>query len=564
MNKISLTIFNKGDFSVFIKKHQFKIAFGLFVAYLCLSLYKIGNNSLWYDECYSIDFANDSIRDIIKISLRDDVNPPLYLIILHYWLDLFGDSEASLRSLSALSLSFACSFFFLFSLRFFNWQTAVFSILLFFTSNELFYYSQEGRTYALVILFCVLSNFAFMSLVENPNWKNALLLGIFNSVIFYLHTLASLAFVGQLILMPFLTFNKHLFLKKNPTTISFAGYKLKHILYYIISWIIFGLLFLPWKARFFEIMSQKSKGYWFTTPSFDDLKNCLFDFSNSKELFFVYIFSFIILLFLIFSFKKLREESFNPKLIIIPIILGPLLLYLNYMISIYMAPMFIKRYVLFTILGFILTYAYVFSVLKVDFRIKSGLFLILLFFSARKMTVPRDSWYDFKDGVEFLKKVEGPRCYISSDMPALFAYYLDREAMFNVPLEKRYKLLAEHGIHIHNNLYWPNTIDYSKYSDIYYTRAFDNYYDPNHTVATQLRKKLLFVEEISIKGMQITHFKVPVNRDSTIILIRKDIINNKEWYSQIIKKAKERNITVDSMVTLDANWSYEQSYILKK
>ena len=132
------------DFSLFIIKHKYKLAFSFCIAYLCLSFYKIGNNSLWYDECFSIDWANDKIDDIIKYSLLTDTNPPLYLIILHYWINWFGDSEFALRSLSAISTSLACGTFFLFSLRFFNPQTALFSIMLFFSSNELYSYSQEG------------------------------------------------------------------------------------------------------------------------------------------------------------------------------------------------------------------------------------------------------------------------------------------------------------------------------------------------------------------------------------------------------------------------------------
>jgi len=99
-------------FSSYINKYKYFIAFGLFIAYLCLTLYKLGDNSLWYDECFSIDWANDSIKEILDYSLLHDTNPPLYLIILHFWLKWFGDSEFVLRSLSAISASIACGVFF--------------------------------------------------------------------------------------------------------------------------------------------------------------------------------------------------------------------------------------------------------------------------------------------------------------------------------------------------------------------------------------------------------------------------------------------------------------------
>jgi mannosyltransferase len=171
MNKADTTTIQKFDVSLFINKHKYLIALGVFISYLCLSMYKIGNNSLWYDEGFSIDLAHDSIDSIILSSLRDDPNPPLYIIILHYWISVFGDSETGLRSLSAVAMSLAGSILFLFCRRFFNWQTAIFATLFFFTSNEIYYYSEEGRTFGLIILFCTLSIYSFMNLIKSPNWK---------------------------------------------------------------------------------------------------------------------------------------------------------------------------------------------------------------------------------------------------------------------------------------------------------------------------------------------------------------------------------------------------------
>ena len=41
------------------------------------------------------------------------------------------------------------------------------------------------------------------------------------------------------------------------------------------------------------------------------------------------------------------------------------------------------------------------------------------------------------------------------------------------------------------------------------------------------------------------------------------IKNDKEWHEQIKAKANERNISLDSMITLDAIWTYEQKYNAK-
>ena len=401
------------NYSFFIDKHKYKIALFTFLGYLCFSLYKIGNNSLWYDECFSIDWANDTIPDIINFSLKD-INPPLYLIILHYWMGIFGESEIALRSLSAVGASAGCAVLFLYSLRFFNWQTAIFSVLLFFTSNEIYYYSQEGRTYGLVLLFTVLSNFAFMSFAKNPNYKNAILLGIFNICIFYLHTLASFVFIGQVLLIPFLTFDKSLLSKQQNEVKSFLGFRLKHISFYLLSWLTFGILFWPWKDRLMELLTKKQTVVWSSVPTLVEFKNCLYDFHNTEMLFNVFVLLLIVILVLILFIKKFREK-FDYRLLLIPLIMGPFLLSLNYYLAVNITPIFVKRYVLFTTLGFILMYAYVFSLLKWDFRIKMVLFIALITFSAISMKVPKESTWDFREGVELVMREKNSTSYITTD-----------------------------------------------------------------------------------------------------------------------------------------------------
>lgn len=538
------------DYSFIVNKNKYKIAFFAFLTYLCFSLYKIDAGSLWYDECFSIDWANDTLTDIINFSLKD-INPPLYLIILHYWMELFGESELALRSLSAVATSAGCGLLFLFSLRFFNWQTGIFSIFLFFTSNEIYYYSQEGRTYGLVLLFTILSNYSYMALVKNPNYKNAIMLGVFNASIFYLHTLASFVFIGQILLIPFLTFDKSLF--SNKQIKSLFGFKLKHIFYYLLSWITFGILFWPWKDRFLQLLTRKQKVVWSAKPTFLDLKNCLYDFHNSESLFYIYSVSFIIILIILTWFKKHRDTTYNYKLILIPIVLGPFLFFLNYFLAVNITPIFVKRYVLFTIIGFLLMYGYLFSLLKMDFRLKMCLILLVSSFSFYNMKIPRKSYWDFREGVEFLMRQKNSTSFITTDIPMLFAYYIDRETIFKTQEGRwRDELLNKHGVYPSYNLRWHNTTDFSNFTDIYYTQSFANYTDPTRTVERDLKNKFIFIMDTVMNGISISHYKIihPID----ITNAKKNIKINKDWYSQIISKAKERGVTADSMLTVDAIW----------
>jgi uncharacterized membrane protein len=553
------------DLSLIVHKHKYKIAFGFFIAYLLLSMYKIGENGLWYDECFSIDLGNDPIENIIDYSLYVDTNPPLYLLIIHYWVQIFGDSELALRSVSAISASIGCGMFFLLVLRFFNWQTAIFTMLLYFTSNELYYYSEEGRTYGLILMLCILSNFAFLKLIEKPNWLSAILLGLYNIAIFYSHTLGCINIVGQGILIFILGFNKDLFFNKTKAVHSFLGYKLSLIIWYIVSWIVFLICFWPWKERFFGIIKDGAKGFWLQKPTIIQYKQVLYDFYNSKNLFYVYVSLLLLMLVVLLVFKKSREQVFKYKLLAIPLILGPFLFHFNFFAA-SITPIFLKRYILFTLPCFILLFAYLLASLKINFKIKLGFILILVFCSAYNMKVPREPWWDYKNGVEALKAKVSPTTYITTDNPMVFSYYFDRKNAFNVRYAiERENVLAKSNIFAPHDQTWPETTDFSKYTDIYFTRSFDAYNDPGKIAETSLRKKFTWIEDLYVLGMFVSHFSnlnIPAREINSI----KDsiILNDEPWCRQIKEKALKSNITVDSMMTLDAIWYYKTVVLPKK
>ena len=55
--------------------------------------------SLWRDEAFSVLIAKHSPLNIVYKMLEDQ-SPPLYFLLLHYWMNLFGTGELALRTLS--------------------------------------------------------------------------------------------------------------------------------------------------------------------------------------------------------------------------------------------------------------------------------------------------------------------------------------------------------------------------------------------------------------------------------------------------------------------------------
>ncbi|MBI4058255.1 glycosyltransferase family 39 protein [Candidatus Gottesmanbacteria bacterium] len=123
--------------------------------------------SLWRDEAYSIWIADASISEVIKRT-SGDYNPPLYYLLLKFWMHLFGKNELALRGFSLIAFLLFLMVVYLFSKKLFKdprWRMR--TLLLFATNPMLLYFAFELRMYALLTLFTGLS----MYFCFEKNWR---------------------------------------------------------------------------------------------------------------------------------------------------------------------------------------------------------------------------------------------------------------------------------------------------------------------------------------------------------------------------------------------------------
>lgn len=62
----------------------------------------LDKNGLWLDEAFSVWAANLSVGDMLQWIVKIDQHPPLYYLLLHYWVALNGDTPYHARLLSVL------------------------------------------------------------------------------------------------------------------------------------------------------------------------------------------------------------------------------------------------------------------------------------------------------------------------------------------------------------------------------------------------------------------------------------------------------------------------------
>ncbi len=530
----------------FILKYKYLIAFGIFIVHYFFKTYALGVNGLWFDECYSVNMGSSSIDEILNSTQTSDPNPPLYLILLHYWMVVFGDSEYGVRLLSVIASSLSASVLFLFCVRFLNWQTSIFASIMFFTSNDLYYYAQEARAFSLVILFVILSNYFYLSIFKNPKIWKAFFLGACNAIIFYLHIIATFNMVAQLLCLPFIlvSLQKSNAIKDNPSFSFNVSVAKKKLLCYLVSIVVFVISLQPWADRLVKMMDNEGKTWWVGKPNFDDFKYAIYELFNFENIFWIYFISFVSFLLLLVLFKKLREQLVNWKIIGFIIVSGPILIYLVYLAAGF-TPIFLKRYVLFTFIGFILLYSYTFSIIKINFISKLVLFLILGAFTFENLAFPRASFFEYEKAMVFLKQVQKPDVFISTNQPDLFSYYYDRNIFRMRPDSIKRQTLLTKGICSFNSFeadwVWKNNLE--KYKEIYYTCSF-HMYDPENYIGKLLERNFVLTNDITrFKGIYIRHYINPnYKKDGEVNNSELFLFNNKKFR---LKAANDKFVCVD-------------------
>jgi hypothetical protein len=114
----------------------------------------------WIDEGLSVGIASHPFGEIFH-ALREDGSPPLYYLLLHFWMEAFGRTEADTRALSLVFalLSVPAALWAGWSLfgRRAGWIAAALAALTPFLDA----YAQETRMYSLLALLCLLGAACF-------------------------------------------------------------------------------------------------------------------------------------------------------------------------------------------------------------------------------------------------------------------------------------------------------------------------------------------------------------------------------------------------------------------
>jgi len=133
----------------------------------CLRVLLLSNKGMWLDETFSVWLANHSVVEMLQWIVKIDQHPPLYYLLLHYWIALKGDTPYYARLLSSLFGAGTIPMIYLIGKRISGVVVGLAAAVFLALSLFNIYYAQETRMYTLLTFNAAVAIYALVRLLTD-------------------------------------------------------------------------------------------------------------------------------------------------------------------------------------------------------------------------------------------------------------------------------------------------------------------------------------------------------------------------------------------------------------
>ena len=127
----------------------------------------LSSKGMWLDETFSVWVASHSVVDMLHWIVRIDQHPPLYYLLLHYWIALNGDTPYYVRLLSVLFGAGTIPIIYLIGKRISGVVMGLAAAVIMALSLFNIYYAQETRMYTLLTFNAAVAIYALVRLLTD-------------------------------------------------------------------------------------------------------------------------------------------------------------------------------------------------------------------------------------------------------------------------------------------------------------------------------------------------------------------------------------------------------------
>ena len=358
--------------------------------------YDLTAAAIWGDEGSSLLLSQYSLAGIWEHAAHD-VHPPLYFMLLHGWIDLFGDGIFSIRCLSALpgiaTVGLGVWLVDLLATR----RAALLGGVLLALLPTAVRYSQEVRMYSLLGLWLIGATIALMYWIRRPQRTRYLVMyTLLMSAAFYTHYFTALCVLCHWLYLGLIRVQ--------------PGYRLRHIQrsgWWLANMAIVAL-YLPWLPSLFDLVQHmdqlKANGDvgWEAPVRLGSLPSMIWSFliqddgENLPTLIFI---ALPLALLALAGVALARDRSvFRGSALALIYTVLPLLLV--FAVS-FISPVFIERYLTAYALGLPMLVALAIDRLYADFKVVA-LAVLMLFVGVELVGLKNNATVDTDDQISVM------------------------------------------------------------------------------------------------------------------------------------------------------------------
>jgi mannosyltransferase len=314
-------------------KNEWVLLSALLLMAVGLRLLFIAKRGIWYDDAFSILLSRQNFSQIF-FGTAADTMPPLYYILLHFWM-LVSDKVFWIRGLNILVNLILMIYAYLFVKEIASKEAGYIGVFLFSISPFLIYHAQEVRMYMILALcqFAYLYYFVRWMRKGKPV-GNAIGMILFGAGALYSHNLAIFGLIIPGI---------YLLLKKEFKSILFWGGCLFSSL----------VLFIPWLILVPGQIEKIQTAFWTPRPGLLEIIQSIYSLLSflpqpTTWMMVSGVLCFQILVMLFWISWKDRKQISHVGLLLVMIFTVPMLLFV---VSYLMRPVYVARGFILSLLG---------------------------------------------------------------------------------------------------------------------------------------------------------------------------------------------------------------------
>jgi uncharacterized membrane protein len=154
-----------------MRARHLQLLAGITLAGALLRFTTLDVQSYWLDEVATVNVLRHGFGDMLSAVSAGESTPHLYYIVAWAWSKAFGTGEVGLRSLSALLGTATIPLVFVLGREVAGRTAGLVAAALCAFNPLLIWYSQEARSYSLMVLLTALSLLAFLRVLDAPSGR---------------------------------------------------------------------------------------------------------------------------------------------------------------------------------------------------------------------------------------------------------------------------------------------------------------------------------------------------------------------------------------------------------